>query len=248
MFPKVVGGGTVEGLLNYLISSYNYESEYLNHFLLSYRSMMNAEKLIEGIEERVKKNLDDQALLGRVVAVIFVWLKMRKSSFDEFSSYELIQKMNQLISILPRSKDLKQQLTKDIEPYPKPPPIPEKNDISSLLNDLKVDTIAEHVTLIDHYFLASISISEFENQNWTKTNEENNAAPNLSNISKRFNLFSSFVVYYIISSDNLKEKSLRYSKFVSVLEKLMSLNNFFSSRSVYAALKSVPIVVKYSLY
>jgi hypothetical protein len=109
-----------------------------------------------------------------------------------------------------------------------------------------VDVIAEHITLIDHYFFASINISEFENQNWTKTNEENNAAPNLSNISKRFNLFSSFVVYYIISSDNVKEKSNRYSKFANILEKLFNLNNFFSSRSIYAALKSVPIMVIYN--
>ena len=226
------------------MSPFNTEGDYHIYFLMTYRTFCSPLLLIEKLDEIVEKK-NEKAIIGRITLLIFCWLKMRKPVFDEFNDYVLIQKMTDLVNKLPKAKELKQLLTQDISPYPQPPPVPpNSNEFFSQISEIKVETIVEQLCLVDHYLLSSISPPEFENQNWNKTNEENNFAPNLSRISQRFNYLSSWITYYIISSDKEKERTHRFIKFVSVLEKLMQNNNFFCSRSVYAALKSVPISVK----
>ena len=235
-------GGTLESLVEYLLKSG--DKDFVDTFLMSYTSFCSYSELLEEIQKLIDKelNLENKTILKQAHEILFAWLKTRSSVYDEFNQYDLFQKMNSLIAKLPTSFQLKEILSAEIEEYQKPPPAITLNklDVANKLSNMKVEAISEQLCLLDHYLLASISIKEFENQNWNNSGSENNS-PNISRIIKRFNSIFSYVVFTILIAENSKERNSRFSKFVSLFGDLLSKNNFFSARAVCAALDSTPI-------
>ena len=240
LHPVVVKGGTLEALVEYLFSPKS-DEEFITTFLMTYRSFCSEGELMDEFNKFLGKNEQNPAAKNKVTVVVFVWLRMRTMAYDEFNDFQWFKRVNEFVSKLPRAKDLKELLTADIPAYPKPPDVTEASNLSSLFQSCKAEMLAEQICLVDHYLLSAISPKEFENQNWSKVSEQQNKAPNISRLTQRFNTFSSWVIYYILSSKSVKERNARFEKCSEVMEKLLEYNNYLSARAVYAALVSVPV-------
>lgn len=218
----------------------------MNCFFMSYRSFCTYEDIFNLLSNRLDTAIQkgDRVTPEKISNILIFWLKMRKPIFDEFNDPKLFEKMNSFISRLRNPQKVKEYLTAEIQSYPKPPSLSYNLNliVKKHFSTMKVETLAEQICLVDHYLLGSIPPQEFENQNWNKVIDGENGAPNITRITQRFNTLSTWIVYSIITCDSSKERTKRLSRYVSLMENLQQKNNFFTSRAIFAALKSVPII------
>jgi len=266
-----IKGGTVEKLVERLTYEKYPDPEYLQAFLLTYRSFTTATEVLEMLIKRYSlepPNKEDverfnentlKPIRLRVYNVLKNWLERHYHDFEEdqnlgtilsnFIEKNMMQSnMSKLGEALKRTLERKAQgegPTKS-EPQrrftqPAPKPILPKNLQSFTFNDLHAQEVARQLTLIEFDLFKAIQPKELLNQCWNKKNKQE-LAPNVVSMIKRFNDVSSWVTTEILKqADNLKNRTTMIEKFIQIAQQFLELNNFNGVMEVLAGLQSAAV-------
>eukprot|EP01091_Cochliopodium_minus_P009976 TRINITY_DN2579_c4_g1_i1.p1 TRINITY_DN2579_c4_g1~~TRINITY_DN2579_c4_g1_i1.p1 ORF type:complete len:739 (-),score=224.48 TRINITY_DN2579_c4_g1_i1:129-2345(-) len=92
--------------------------------------------------------------------------------------------------------------------------------------DLDTKEIARQMTITDAKFFGSFELREFFNQNWNNKLEKKTLAPNITASIEQFNKVSAWVCTTIVSVTDLSHRTLTLSKFISIADECLNLQNF----------------------
>lgn len=117
------------------------------------------------------------------------------------------------------------------------------DDGGSLIHDMlrvSPEDLATQITLLDFPSFKAIKPDELTCCGWTKKNKVK-LAPNVVELTRRFNHVSFWVQNEILNAGGAKSRSEMMSHFIKVAKKLSELSNFHSQFAIISALQSAPI-------
>lgn len=263
-FLPVIKGGTLDKLIERLTfeSSTEWDNDYVDVFLLTYKSFISSKELLNRLFDRFRSGLAeiDQSLNEnefksaenkqkiiriRVTNVLKRWLQ---DHFHEFSNDQslLDDLRNGIQSVLDNDKAsfwekiIKEQIEKKDKITKKELMFSEKPPASVIprgntFDDFSTLEMARQICLYQQSIFQSIHPQEALNQNWNKRKER---APNIIRMINFFNIFSRWVATYILSKDVLKDRVKAVKRILKILAHLREFNNFDALTAVLAGLNN----------
>ncbi|KAJ3424243.1 guanine nucleotide exchange factor [Anaeramoeba flamelloides] len=113
--------------------------------------------------------------------------------------------------------------------------LPDEQELA--FTDINGMEFSRQLTLMEFDLYQKIKHREFLNQAWTKKNKEE-LAPNITNFTRSFNLFSNWMANEILSHDKLKNRVNCLGKFIKIGYHLKKIGNFNSVQEIIAGLSS----------
>lgn len=264
-FQIVIKGGTVAKLVERLTFESTTDSDYVETFLLTYRSMIPASDLLERIflryehgmtdaeEEQSMSHLEAETMEKkqkiirlRVGNVLKRWLTEHFHDFSKDPS--LLERLNANLARI-QEKGLVDQIKKTIADeqaqsakkkeftFSTPPPA-SLTPKTANFEDFDPIEVARQLCLIEQEIYTAIHPKEALNQSWNKRKEQ---APNIIKMIHFFNVFSKWVSTKLVSEPDLKARSKLLKKFVQILIHLRQYNNFDSMQAILAGLNNASI-------
>eukprot|EP01130_Rhizamoeba_saxonica_P000136 TRINITY_DN10149_c0_g1_i1.p1 TRINITY_DN10149_c0_g1~~TRINITY_DN10149_c0_g1_i1.p1 ORF type:complete len:1029 (+),score=234.80 TRINITY_DN10149_c0_g1_i1:25-3111(+) len=234
-------------------------SSLIDQFLLTYRSICDAEELMGALIQRFTTT-EDAVVRLRCINIWKTWLKQYAFDFikdknnlkpmfleffgqvqfkEEFS--QLMRPLNQILALV---NDVDDQ--GNITAVPKfttmpPKPLLPKNVVGELdFTDMEPLEIARQMTLIEYDMWVVIPPWEFLGQAWAKKDRVTRA-PNICRMIDRFNLVSGWVATTIVRVVELRERIKTVQKFIEIAEHLRDLNNFNAVLEIISGINSSSI-------
>lgn len=102
------------------------------------------------------------------------------------------------------------------------------------------DHVAKQITILDMAIFRKIRTEELLDGAWTKK-EKFDLAPNVVELTRRFNHLSFWVAREVLHAGSLDERALLIGYFIKVAKSLRELKNFHATMAVISALRSAPI-------
>ncbi|XP_065829203.1 rap guanine nucleotide exchange factor 1-like isoform X2 [Oscarella lobularis] len=245
-------GGTVDALIAYAAaaSASGPDRLYYEAFLMTYRTFVSSETVVEKLLERhdyflrkrdpvvchhtlsvLMRVVDDlrgavnKALLSRLVDVVYRLICDGELKLATVLRRSLIQKWKNLHE--PRVSPMGYLTTK-----------PDPNARQKKLQDLKSRQIAEQMSLLDFKFFQNIETPEM--LAWAEEqNEEKN--PTLTAFTEHFNNVSSWCRTKLIESSDAKDRDKVAHKLIKVMKHLREMNNFNSYLAILSAFDAAAI-------
>ena len=252
--PPVVHCGTLEGLVEYLISP-QCTNGFIYTFFLTYKTFASGievlEMLLKKTEETKKKDrLTSEIEIVQIIRAVSAWLKRRTWGNDPFEEEKLFEKMREFIEQLSQSEIVKEKLSqlllKELKPYPS---IPEKYAVFSsggtdITNQIFASTpkhVAEQICLTEQFLFKAILTVELLGQKWSKKGTKMKEAPNVTCMIEYFNNCSNWAATKIVLAESNKERNARLNFVVEVMEECIKYNNFFAAMWLFSALSGTAI-------
>jgi hypothetical protein len=183
----------------------------------------------------------------RVINVLKRWIEGNFADFDEGlitelflflehlrkdTTYHLADKlehalMNKIVGV---TKDQAKMFK-----HPPPLPIVPKNTENITFEDVDTLELARQISLRDFRSFSAIQPSELLDGAWSKPKLQFRS-PRVLEMIHDSNDMSTWVMSVIIKTVSLKKRVKIYTKFVSLASKLLKLNNFHSTMSIYSGL------------
>jgi hypothetical protein len=255
----VIIAGTLNKLVAMLADDNVQDPEYIDVFLQTHTSFISSHRLFSRLVHRYKKysqsNLSNEYshfVQMRIINVIKKWLKISfvdfeeekmKRAFDEFLDYlKSNDKGKEYAEFLKATWTScvaqKEELKKDIVPGPNAPkPLVPKMKTTLDLIDIEPIELARQLTLVDYKLFRDIVPATLSNKA-----RESGDIPSLKAIKNRSELIQKWVCLEIISTDTMKQRVMVLAHFISVVYKLMEINNYHTALCVYLGIASHHVV------
>ena len=128
---------------------------------------------------------------------------------------------------------------------PPPPPLPPKKASTASarapsLLDYDPTEVARQLSLIESHLFQQISPKECLGQAWNKKNKEERA-PNIVELTKRFNQVSNWVATEILREEKLAARAKVLKRFIKVAAACREINSFNAVQEIVAALNSASV-------
>ena len=257
---------TLERLVDILTAVDLCDEEFLDTFLMSYRSFLKPVELFDTLLSRFDAQLPDNAtpeeldyykhtighLQSQILKIFDVWIV--KYWFDFAVNSDL---KNDLIDVLDslsidpylgdRSIQLIEAVASENEKFENLVNLSKANNsksksLDSMLMQYSSDDIAEQLCLVDSQLYQSIHPIEFLNYIWRKKGEEDEyPTPMLDRFISRFDNESYWVATEICDAKDLKKRTQILTQFILVAKKCIDSNNFFSAFSLLGGLSMLPV-------
>lgn len=239
-------------------------TEYVDQFLLTYRTFTTAQEILTILSSTYKECLEpndgvNKAKRLRIGNFLRRWTENHYYDFEE--SDQLLLKYKNMIKEIQQHDEglaavLLKSLTKGKErtqstvnflgfntgnPATAPKSIVPKNltDDSTVL-DIDALEMARQMSLVEFELFSAIEPRELLTRSWRK-DELKNTSPNLLRMIDRFNQFSSWVSYTIVREENLKKRASLILKFIKIAKELSSMNNFNGCFEIISGLQQSSI-------
>lgn len=265
-FLPVIKGGTVDKLIERLTyeSSSEWDSDYVDAFLLTHKSFMSSNDLIIRLCQRyfssgeevnkaltsyeleVSKNKEKIVKL-RVVNILKKWLIEYSHDFRcDGNLISLVKEnvknfMPDHIQIIERAieklHELKRNTSKSLMFGSESPEsiIPKGNNFEVFDNT----EIARQLCLYIQNMYRKISPNEAMNQSWR--NRDTEKAPNIVNMINYFDRLSRWTASKVLLKDSIKERCEVISKFINICSKLREYHNFDSLQAIISGLNNASV-------
>eukprot|EP01125_Pyxidicula_operculata_P010731 TRINITY_DN352_c7_g1_i1.p1 TRINITY_DN352_c7_g1~~TRINITY_DN352_c7_g1_i1.p1 ORF type:complete len:1045 (-),score=221.73 TRINITY_DN352_c7_g1_i1:27-3047(-) len=99
------------------------------------------------------------------------------------------------------------------------------------------DELAQQMTLLDHYYLSSVAITEYLNKNFM--NESH--CPNLTLLNNHYNRISKWICTEVATTPNIRNRIKTLSHCIDLAEKLKRLQNWNGFMAVLSGLLQFPL-------
>eukprot|EP01094_Clydonella_sp_ATCC50884_P017106 TRINITY_DN2918_c2_g1_i2.p1 TRINITY_DN2918_c2_g1~~TRINITY_DN2918_c2_g1_i2.p1 ORF type:complete len:635 (+),score=177.57 TRINITY_DN2918_c2_g1_i2:134-1906(+) len=247
--PKTftVKSGTFNKIITFLTSEVPKDLQIRSVFLATYLSYCSADTLLEKLIERYNapESVDAseaKAVQLRVVLIFKAWMEGNPEHFSD----QQLERLRQFISNLGNeklAKNLRTAMAKmqsntteqllDVSQCPSP--IVPKNIFSTTLalTDVEPEEVARQLTLIDHGYVAPITLSELITMQWIKQDTQKFAS---SRYNKRFNIFVQWCIGSVLKLRKYKERAEKLAWLITVAHHLFKIKSYSSCYAVYFAL------------
>eukprot|EP01133_Synstelium_polycarpum_P012343 gene12343-14475_t len=266
---QIIKGGTTDRLIERLYNKniIGSVSDYVDTFLLTYRSFTTSKYVLEyltrtynhntateevGDSERQfqveQENLGKKKIRLRICNFLRRWVDIFFHDFDSelIQEYEIFIancKDEKLNGLLRRTLDKKltgSSFTKTTTfGRNPPPPVMPKTPILSI-DDIDPQEMARQLTIIEFDMFKAIASKELLSLSWQKSDKEKRS-PNLLKMIYRFNEISNWIVCTLVRETNLKKRGQHLKRFIKLTEELRKLNNFNCVFVVVSALHSASV-------
>eukprot|EP00026_Physarum_polycephalum_P003119 Phypoly_transcript_03128.p1 GENE.Phypoly_transcript_03128~~Phypoly_transcript_03128.p1 ORF type:complete len:830 (-),score=159.54 Phypoly_transcript_03128:70-2271(-) len=264
-----IKGGTAEKLVErlYTTSIAGSVSEYVDFFLLTYRSFITPNKVLEMLTQtfltnRVPNETEDtetaaiqvqQEKLMRLRICNFLkrWVESYYEDFDEdlmtaFKGFIDACQEDRLVVLLKKTLEKKlgggaptqRQFTFDN--LPPTPVLPRSTPLTFSQEDWEPIEIARQLTIIEYDMYREIAAKELLSLSWQKSDNKKRS-PNLLRMIHRFNELNNWVQWQIVAEPNLKKRAATIKKMIKVTEELKKLGNFNAVFVFVSALHSASV-------
>ena len=257
---------TIDRLLEILTSSELCNEEFLDTFLMCYRSLLKPIELFDTILSRFDSQLPENAtaeeadyyksnifnLQSQVLKIFDIWIV--KYWFDFAVNSDL---KNDLIDVLDslsvdpqlgdRAISLIEAVASENEKFENLVNISKASNnksksLDSMLMQYSFDDISEQMCLVNSQLYQSIHPIEFLNYIWRKKGEEEEyPTPMLDRFISRFDNESYWVATEICDTKDLKKRTQILTQFIMIAKKCVDSNNFFSAFSLLGGLSMLPV-------
>jgi len=231
-------------LILILTSTEDYDTAFLNTFLMTYQAFITPEKLLKKLIERYRvpsnSNISDKTkstIQLRVCVFLKHWIE---KGFKQLLSsnngavlkeiYDFIQQdiqdtsLNKMVD--PLMKTISDAMT--VQPDVNVLVIPDPDmKIVKRLNFVDVDEniIAKHLCIESFNIFCKIKPNEFFNQAWNNPKYQHNAR-NLLSLVEQFNSVSKWVASGIVLQDKIRKRTKLLQAFIRIAKCLRDMNNF----------------------
>ncbi|KAL9553336.1 hypothetical protein MBANPS3_003335 [Mucor bainieri] len=259
-----VKGGTLVALVERLTLHDYLDMNFINTFLLTYRSFCSSMDLLDLLEARYNLQCppglsEEDAFIWeekklklvrlRVFNVLKNWLELYYNEDDsvlldrllEFTQSNIRKTLKfsngQLESLIQRRRnaDTMDGHKKMILTLPDPPePILPRNRRRFKLLDIDTLEMARQLTIMDFRLYSAIKPIECLDKAWSR-DEEGNVAVNIRASIEYCNQITSWVSDVILSQHDIKKRSVLIKYWVQVAEKCRILNNFNTCMAILSA-------------
>eukprot|EP01103_Thecamoeba_quadrilineata_P019616 TRINITY_DN8022_c0_g1_i1.p1 TRINITY_DN8022_c0_g1~~TRINITY_DN8022_c0_g1_i1.p1 ORF type:complete len:890 (+),score=183.73 TRINITY_DN8022_c0_g1_i1:61-2730(+) len=267
---SVIEGGTVTKLIEMLTYEVYLDAEYVNVFLLTYRSFMVASELLEKLierfqvtyspgteEEEIKKFIEgkQKPIRYRVFNVIKSWLTNHFEDFDGTLIGKLIAFIEEQMEpalMLPGSETLREIIRKktkqkykakkvEVDPEKAPKPLVAADLQTVNFDALDPNEIARQICIIDHALFREVKPREFLMTAWEHENLKQTAAPNILAFNRRLVAVGSWVSTQILRVENLTERVKKLQQMINVAHNLKELHNYQGVQGVLSGLQAATV-------
>ncbi|KAH3756999.1 Ras guanine nucleotide exchange factor [Pelomyxa schiedti] len=262
---KEIKGGTIEKLVARLFAK-NVESQYLDIFLLTYRSYTDANTVLGMVikafddntstEEEVRdqsvsaqqRTVKKKTTRLRICNVLRRWTDNYWHDFWDDSTLletykRFVEANKEVQGLLKPGLDKRLALGSAIlqrswvfSSEPPPPIVP------SRANFEEIDPVemARQMSMQEFELYVNIQAKEMLSLSWSKKDKEKRS-PNLLAMIHRFNAVSNWTTATIVKEPDLRKRANIVRKFIRILEELYKLNNFNAVFEISAGLNSSAI-------
>eukprot|EP00298_Acanthocystis_sp_HF-20_P006454 c16314_g1_i2.p1 GENE.c16314_g1_i2~~c16314_g1_i2.p1 ORF type:complete len:420 (-),score=124.61 c16314_g1_i2:44-1303(-) len=247
---KEIKAGTLNQLVILLTSedsgAIGYHN-FLQTFLLTYRSFTTQKKLLEKLRDRAKVPRSDDFTEDKVYLKTINFLtKFVCDNISDFNQ-DTLKFLKDFMSLL--DPNTAQKLQRYIQNQgrrqmqaaalntPEPIASPQIAYPNFDIFNVDVEEIARQLTLLEFENYSKISPSEMLNLAWSKPKLRYRAV-NLVTLSTRFNAIALWVTKSILNIPNLSKRASRFAWFLKLIDHLRKLNNFQTLGAVYGGLNS----------
>eukprot|EP00727_Mastigamoeba_balamuthi_P011694 m51a1_g7147 putative domain containing protein (797) ;mRNA; r:319793-323796 len=256
---RVVRGGTLCKLVQYLTSDKYADMEYVHTFLMTHRGFMESEELMDLLMLRYQVRRPRTADLAtwkkytltpvrfRCVNVLKMWISSRPEDF--IGNPTLVNKARSFAALFERQSVtavsinrlldkalLRLGLGKQYNLAPPPEPMLMVETGSGLL-DLHPEEVARQLCLVEHRYWTAINSHELVNCAWTKP-EKQSTAPNVMALVKITNDRSNWAIGEVLSHKSPETRAVVIDRLIDIAEHCRRLGNYNSVMEVMAALQS----------
>lgn len=238
---ELVVAATLNQLVRKATDEDKYDSNFLDTFLITYRSFTTPKILLQKLMQRyaVPASVPEQTkqvVQMRVLVVMKRWVAI----FNDDEETALLDKINAWItnetaegnpiigglkSVITKKRDASDQqfYFKSKPPIPR---VPKEKTLGSLsMDDVDPLEMARQLTIVEFEIFSRIRPVEFFGQAWSRPKMQY-LCPNLMNIISHFNYISCAVASVIVKEPKVRHRAKIYEKFVSLAEHLRSMNSF----------------------
>lgn len=262
-------GASLNKLIEFLTCDDYQENNYMETFLMTYRSFTTPDLLLEKLMDRFKvpenpydfsisKDIWKQKrsiIILRTIQVMQKWITsffhldfsvnmiMTLTNFldDISSTNQGAQKILKALTTAIQSKEKVESVnTAQIEKVVYPT-VP-KNIFSNTLQltDIDEQEIAKQITLMEYVTYSQIRPIELLNCAWSNVKLKHRAV-NLIKSTVRFNQVSNWVARMILLPESLKVRRANYQKALNICKYLLQLKNFNHLYALSSSLQTAPI-------
>lgn len=265
-----IKGGTAEKLVErlYTTSIAGSVSEYVDFFLLTYRSFITPKKVMEMLSQTFLTNRppanegDDtetaaiqvqQEKLMRLRICNFLkrWVESYYEDFDDdlmaaFKDFIDACQEDRLVVLLKKTLEKKlsggapTQKQFNFDSLPPTPVLPRATPTNLPFDDWEPIEIARQITIIEYDMYREITPKELLSLSWQKSDNKKRS-PNLLRMIHRFNELNNWIQWQIVSEPTLKKRAANIKKMIKVAEELRKLNNFNAVFVCVSALHSASV-------
>eukprot|EP01102_Stenamoeba_stenopodia_P019570 TRINITY_DN742_c0_g1_i1.p1 TRINITY_DN742_c0_g1~~TRINITY_DN742_c0_g1_i1.p1 ORF type:complete len:861 (-),score=153.82 TRINITY_DN742_c0_g1_i1:1728-4310(-) len=263
----VVRAGTVDKLVERLTWAGYPDPLFQKAFLLTYRSFMTPQQLLERLVFRycltpsaaevqlqlVKKKFQIPVQL-RVLNVIKYWLENYAHDFLEdglaakldYFLTDIVAVMNNRYTVTLKgllAKRLSNVSEQKQKMFSKPPPDPIlPRDLTNItLDELDPQELARQLTLIEYNIFKIIQPKEFLNQGWNRS-KKHITSPNILTMIRLFNKMSRWVTGEVAFTDDLLKRADKMKYFIRVASECYKLSNLNGVMEIIAGLSNASII------
>eukprot|EP01117_Protostelium_nocturnum_P020851 TRINITY_DN963_c0_g1_i2.p1 TRINITY_DN963_c0_g1~~TRINITY_DN963_c0_g1_i2.p1 ORF type:complete len:1830 (+),score=713.93 TRINITY_DN963_c0_g1_i2:118-5607(+) len=242
-----------------LTSPSDYDSAFLDTFLLTYLSFTTTETLWSKLVERfnVPESVpakERSTIQLRVCVFVTHWLK---KSFQSLlvSNIQLLKDMWEFIdkqlttgvsgSLQAVAQGIKKIIGEglNVKQEENPPPPQPNMKIVAGLSFFSLDEmdIAKHLTLETSFYFQKLKPVEFFNQKWN-SEKTKHLAPNIAMLIDQFNRMSRLVATCIVSEEKIRKRTKLLQIFIKVAKNLSSLKNYHMLMAFISGLNNAAVV------
>lgn len=236
------------------LSTSDKEDQFLDIFLMTYRTFISPCDLIKKLVQRYKKfSKADDAKKKELAKNAYQFLLMVVNDLCRETDKEVLQILREFVCHLVKDGEL--QLAKKVRElvvdksknYLVKQAASQSTKLLSSYSfaskarsivDFKAINIAEQMTLLDAELFDKIEIPEV--LRWSREQLEEHS-PNLTKFTEHFNKMSYWCRTRILEQEDPKERERLLAKFIKVLKHLRRLNNFNSFLAILSAVDSAPV-------
>ncbi|KAI9138023.1 ras guanine nucleotide exchange factor domain-containing protein [Paraphysoderma sedebokerense] len=248
-------------------SATEYDYDYLDQFLMTYRSFMKPPLLFDYLMARFNAELppdaseEDVAFFNmnkgptqhRAVQALGIWAENYWHDFALNSELrndlgEFIDEICQFEEFKAAGNSIRETIERQTEAYEKlfneqrlNNPNQRGKMMESMLMTLKPEVVAQQLCLYDWSLFHNIHAIEYLNQIWRKKEDDEDTTPSLDFFIARFDQESYWVATEICSVKDLKKRTAVLVQFIQIARLCLEYNNFFSAFSLTAGLGLRPV-------
>lgn len=241
------------------------DSELVDTFLLTYRSMASPTELLSALIRRYHVRRGTTAedaerchtIQSRVVNVLRTWIKNYWMDFDEPSVLALLNRFvdekiigtdgNDSLGAMLRDQISRQQVEWRQRSIPVlsmaldvVPPTVTLESLNERLLDFAPECVAEQVTLLRSDLFRSIPQYEFLSKVWKKASRTV-SHPNLDRLIESFNSLSGWMVLSVLGFRRPEERAKALKYYIKAMRRFTDLNNFDGVMCVVSAFEGAAI-------
>jgi hypothetical protein len=243
---------TLNKLVARVTDADNYDSNFQDIFIFTYRSFTSPDMLLHKLIQRYSTKDKVSESVGeriRVRVIFFVcqWLERDYHNLDKSVVEKLMifiettvghERGQQLLKILDRVSKTKPESPNLSLPHV---PFKIKGTIRTpKLIDLDEITIARQLTLDVWRIYARIKPEEFFDQAWAKPSLQH-LAPNVLKLITSFNYYSNWVASEIVLEKKLRQRRVLVAKVIKIAQTLREMNNYHLAYALITGLNNVAV-------